>query len=309
MNHFRGNASLKILALALSVALWANVKLQQEPFTTALALPLQVRNLSDTLVAVPSITQVTAVVYGPKVYLANLTPDQLHAYIDLGTATTGHSQEEVSVEVPSNLKALLRVQAITPNRVDVRLFPKRRQSVPVRIRWTGVPPEGARYGTVRLDPPVVDVAGAENLVAMVDHAEVKVQAGDPHITARFPVVPVDSAGNPVSDVRIWPDGVTVDATLTMTSGRKQAFVSPVFIGSPGPGYETAQVWTQPQVVTLLGPPEVINKLPSVRTKAVDISGKREDVVQTVGLQVPRGVSTVPETVQVRIQLRKTGGRP
>ncbi len=305
MRFFRENLSYKILALVLSIGLFANVKLHQEPFTTAMTLPLQVRDVPETLVASPSISQVTVVLYGPKVYVSRLVPDDLKAYVDLRDANAGHTKEDVSVEVPANLKPLVSIQNITPDRIDVRLFQKRRKSVAVRVAWEGEPVAGASYGDARIDPLTVDVAGAEAMVAMVDHAVVRLQAGDPHITGRFPVIPVDSAGEPVSEVRVWPDAATVDVTLTQTSDRRQAFVAPSYNGTPAPGFTIDRIWSIPDVVTVLGPPEVISRLNSVPTGVVDISGAKSDVVHNVPVQVPPGVTAVPESVQVRIRLRAT----
>lgn len=302
MKHLRNNLSYKALALVLSLGLWANVKLHQEPFTTAMMLPLQVRETPENLVAAPSVGQVTVVLYGPKVYVSRLEPDDLKAYVDLHRATAGHTKQEVAVDLPANLKPLVSIQGITPDTVDVRLYQKRRKSVPVRVEWDGEPLAGARYGDARLDPPTVDVAGAEAVVATVDHARAKVQAGAPHITGRFPVVPVDAAGEPVSEVRVWPDAVTVDVTLTPTSGRQQAFVQPAYTGIPAPGYTIARIWTNPQVVTVLGPSEVVGGINSISTQPVSIAGAKGDVVQTVTVRPPRGATAVPESVQVRIRL-------
>jgi len=309
MRFLRENLGYKVLALALSIALWANVKLRQEPFTTALPLPLQVRNVPEQMVAVPSATQVSVVLYGPRVYVSNLDADKLKAYVNLGDTSPGHHREDVSVEVPGNIKPLVSIQAVTPNQIDVRLFQKVQRTVPVRVDWSGEPLAGTRYGSVQLDPRVADVAGAEHVVSLVDHVAVTVEAGDPHIVGRFRPVAVDDEGDPVSDVMVTPEYITVDATLTQTEGRRQAFVSPVYRGKPAAGFGIDQVWTQPQVVTLLGPPEVIDSISSVPTESIDITGKQGDVVENVPLQVPSGVRTVPETVQVRIRLQKGASPP
>jgi len=305
VRFLRENIGYKLLALFLSVALWANVKLHQEPLTVAEQARVELRGVPDGLVATTGAAQVTVVLYGPKVYVSRLTPDALTAYVDLRGAAPGHYKRDVNVQLPRNLQPLVTVQTITPAQVDVRVRRKTRKTVPVRVEWIGEPPSGASYGPPRITPPTVDVAGADTSVDAVDHAQVRVQAGDPHVTGRFPAVPVDERGEPVSEISIWPDGVTVDATLRATEARQQAFVSPAYHGEPAPGYEIVGVTTDPQVVTLVGRPGLLENLRSVTTQSIAISGARADVSRRVPLLLPGEVTAEPPTVVARIRIRKT----
>lgn len=304
MGFLRHNLGYKLLALVLSVALWANVKLHQEPLTVAEQARLELRGVPDDIVASSSVSQVTVVLYGPKVYVTRITPEMLTAYVDLKGAGLGHYKKDVNVQVPRNLQALVTVQSITPTQVDVRVRRKTRKTVPVRVDWIGAPPSGASYGPPRITPPTVDVAGADTAVDTVDHAQVRVQAGDPHITDRFPAVPVDRRGNPVSEISVWPDGVTVDATLRATEARQQAFVSPAYHGEPEHGYEIVGVTTEPQVVTLVGSPARLENLKSVTTQSITITGAKTDVTRRVSLLLPPDVTAEPALVTAVIRIRK-----
>jgi YbbR domain-containing protein len=304
MRFLRVNIGYKLLALVLSVALWANVKLHQEPLTTAQQIRLEMRGVPDGLVASSGVSQVTAVLYGPKVYVTRLTPEDLTAFVALRGAAAGHYKKDVIVQVPRNLQSLVTVQTVTPAQVDVRVRRKTRKTVPVRVQWIGEPPSGARYGPARISPQTVDVAGADTAVDMVDHAEIRVQAGDPHVTGRFPVVPVDGRGETVSEISTWPDGVTLDATLRATEGRQQAFVSPAYHGSPANGFEIVGVYTNPQVVTLVGSPATLENLKSITTQSIAIAGATGDISRRVPLLLPRDVTAEPALVEARIRIRK-----
>jgi YbbR domain-containing protein len=304
MRFLRDNFIYKLLALVLSVALWANVKLHQEPLTTAEQIRLELRGLPDDFVASSGVSQVTAVLYGPKVYVTRLTPDVLTASVDLSGAVPGHYKKDVNVELPQRLQSLVTVQTVTPTQVDVRVRRKTRKTVPVVVQWIGEPPSGASYGPARLSPSTVDVAGADTSVDEVAQAQVRLSAGDPHVTGRFPVVPVNAAGEPVSEISVWPDGVTVDATLRATEGRQQAFVSPAYHGEPARGFEIVGVFTDPQVVTLVGDPATLENLRSITTQSLSIAGSSVDVARRVPLLLPAGVTAEPPSVEVRIRIRR-----
>jgi YbbR domain-containing protein len=150
----------------------------------------------------------------------------------------------------------------------------------------------------------VDVAGADTSVDEVAQAQVRLPAGDPHVTGRFPVVPVNAAGEPVSEISVWPDGVTVDATLRATECRQQAFVSPAYHGEPARGFEIVGVFTDPQVVTLVGDPATLENLRSITTQSLSIAGSSVDVARRVPLLLPAGVTAEPPSVEVRIRIRR-----
>lgn len=305
MRFLRENMTYKLLALVLSVALWANVKLHQEPLTVAEQARVELRGVPDDLVASTGASQVTVVLYGPKVYVSRLEPETLTAFVNLRGSGVGHFKKDVSVQLPRNMQALVTVQSVTPAQVDVRVRRKIRKTVPVRVEWTGEPPSGASYGPARITPPTVDVAGADTAVEMVDHAQVRIPAGAPHVTDRFPVVPVDRRGNPVSEISIWPDLVTVDATLRATEARQQAFVSPAYHGEPAPGFGIVGITTDPQVVVLIGSPARLESLKSVTTQSIGIAGAKADVVRRVSLLLPPDVTAEPSLVTARIHIRRT----
>lgn len=305
MAIIRHNLAYKILALVLSIALWADVKLHQEPLTLPMMLRLELRGLPAGVVASTGTTQVTAVLYGPKVYTSRITADQVSAYVDLRNAVPGQRKDEVKVVLPKTLESLVSVLSIAPEHVDVRVRRKTSKAVPVTVEWTGTHLAGARYEISRMDPQLVSVSGAEDALRSVDHVVANLQEGDPIINGRYPVVPVDSEGNPVGDVVLSPDAVTVEATLKLTEGRQQAFVSPAYSGSPADGFVVDSIFSIPQVVTVLGPSESLRSLQSVRTHNINIRGARRDIVRTVRIAVPQRVTAQPEAVQVRIRIKSS----
>ncbi|HEY3268414.1 MAG TPA: CdaR family protein [Armatimonadota bacterium] len=299
----RHNWPFKLLALGFSIMLWYNVKMHQEPWSMSIPVHLDLRGVPADMVAASSVAQVNVVINGPKVYTTRVTPEQLTAYVDLRDAVPGSRRVDVKVLVPSRLGAITVVSR-TPEKVDIQLRRKVRRNVPVSVEWTGQPTAGARYGAVHLDPSTVEVVGADNVVESVDRAVVRLRAGDPHITGRFPLSSVDQRGAIVGEVTLSPDSATVDAALTQTMSRRQAFVSPAFNGLPADGYAIERVWTEPQVVTLVGTPDDMKGIDSIPTRPISVQGASGPLARVVALVPPRGVTALPDRVTVRVRVRR-----
>lgn len=300
----RHNLPYKILALILSVALWFDVKLHQEPVVATVQIPLEVRNVQADLIGTPVVNQVTAVLYGPKVYVSRVPAKSVRAYIDLhNAAAPGQRKEDVKVELPEALRSFVSIQSVGPDRVDVKVRRIATKPIPVTVDWTGPPIAGSQYGLPKLTPAVVQAVGPDDSVNQVDHCVVTLPGGDPHVSGLYPVVPVDAEGTVVNDVRSVPESVTVEAVLTVTAGRQLALVLPAYDGVPADGFRLDRITAEPQVVTLIGPRNLVDGISSVRTRPVSISDARSDVVRMEEIATPRGVTALPVSVQVRIHIK------
>lgn len=302
----RHNLPYKILALVLSIALWADVKLHQEPLTLPIQARLEVKNLQSDLVATTGVTQVTAVIYGPKVYASRIPMESVHAFVDFkNSAMPGQRKEEVKVVLPPRLVGLVSVLSIAPDHVDVKIRRTSHKTIPVTISWTGKSTPGTRYDVRGISPGSVVVSGPDEAVNDVDRAVVALPNGDQQVSGQYAVSAVDKNGDSVSEVELSPRWVTVEATQRPTTTPRQAFVSPAYVGAPAPGYTVERVVTEPQVVTLIGTPELLKDVTSIRTRPLSIANCRSDISRTVEIAVPLGITAQPETVQIRIVIRPT----
>ncbi|HEY3413443.1 MAG TPA: CdaR family protein [Armatimonadota bacterium] len=300
----RHNLAYKILALVLSIALWADVKLHQEPLTKPIQARLEVKGLQPDLVATTGVSQVTAVVYGPKVYAGRLPSDSVHAYIDFrNAALPGQRKEEVKVVLPPSLAGLVSVLSIAPDHVDVKIRRISRKTIPVTISWTGKSTPGTRYDVRGVSPGSVVVSGPDEAVNDVDRAMVALPNGDQQVTGQYAVSAVDRNGDTVSEVEMAPAWVTVEATQRPTNTPRQVFVSPAYVGKPARGYTLDGVVTDPQMVTLIGAPELLQGVKSIPTRRLSIANSRSDISRTVEIVVPDGVTAQPASVQIHIRIR------
>lgn len=301
MRFFRENLVYKILALVCSLALWGYIKLREDPLTLPITLRLEVRGLADNLVASPSVTQVPVYLSGPRIYVSRLDPESLSAWVTMRDRGPGLYRPDVRVDLPEGLRSTVSAAPAMPT-VDVRVEPKERKTVGVTVNWQNALPPGSEYDQVETDPPVVDVAGARSVVALVHHVLARPVAGPPQVKETVPILAVDANNQPIAEASVTPTQVEVRATLKRTQAQRQVFVGLDIKGTPGSGFVIKEFWTEPQSVLIIGPSSVINEISTVRTKPLDIAGAKNSIIRQMALEVPTGVTAFPPRVRAHVQI-------
>jgi YbbR domain-containing protein len=157
-----------------------------------------------------------------------------------------------------------------------------RESVDVHV-------EAARWAAARLTPATVRVRvdlsrtrEGDNLLMLADD-QVQTPAG-------------------VNVVRVSPNWVRVTVVSATT---RSVRVVPQLRGTPAPDVLLGSVVVEPATVQVKGPRTTIEDRATIETVPVDVSGIRESVTRTVGLQLPESVyPTTQRTVQVTVEVRE-----
>ena len=110
----------------------------------------------------------------------------------------------------------------------------------------------------------------------------------------------------VAITRIHPTQVVV---VLQKQIKKTIPVKVRIIGRPANGYEVDSVKIRPEEVEVAGPEEVIKELENLFTKPVDISGRRDSLVQEVHLDFRSlQINLVRNlTLEVEVKIKRTGG--
>jgi YbbR domain-containing protein len=116
--------------------------------------------------------------------------------------------------------------------------------------------------------------------------------------------PRDDEGNLVEKLTLDPLIVNVVIESEQTIFSRPVAVSPAISGAPAVGYNITGFSSNPPTVTIRGEQASISEITTISTEIIDMAGETEDVVKTVSLRLPRGISVVGSpnvTVTVRIQ--------
>lgn len=293
-----------LLALILSLTLWARLTLAQNPERVDVYptdIPVEVRNLPAGLVVANDIPAVKLRIAAPQESWRFLEPSSFRATVDLGNASPGLMQADINVE---SVDPQVRILESTPSKESLRIEELKTKTVPVQVTQTGSVPFGFRVGEPVVKPASVEVSGPSSAVDKVTVAGVTVSLDNARSTVDRSIKPEPRGPNGVvTGVRVDPQTVTVTLPIEQIAGSKVVSVVPQVKGQPAPGYWQGPITVEPTAVQIVGDPSILDTVSVLNTAEVDISGAQTEVTKTVAITHPAGVSLVRDqnaTVRVSV---------
>ena len=203
--------------------------------------------------------------------------------------------------------------SVTPAEVTLHVETIAQKEFPISLSVKGVPALGYRMETAQLAPQSVQVQGPASFVAQVAEVQTSVSIQDQQADVRsdYELIPVDQAGNKVSNVDISPKNVTVNVPIRQLGYMRDLAVSVTLEGQPAPGYRIANLEVIPPVVKVFGRADVVRDAPGLQTQSINMDGITTSLTTTVALQMFEGLSVIfpPSpyvTVSLSIEAIKSG---
>lgn len=154
------NFSLKLISILLAVILWYFV-VSERSGETAISIPLDFRNIPTSLIIIKNPEEsINVRISGPATRLRGLSPKNVKAIIDLSDAKPGTAEFIIQPE-HITLPRGLRVTMVSPASLMLRFDTLLKKSLPVEAILVGKPSEGFKLTGVSVDPPAVDIVGAQ----------------------------------------------------------------------------------------------------------------------------------------------------
>ncbi len=208
---------MKLLALAITFALWVGVTGLSTPTTTRISgIPLSLRFANNTDVTNSPIQEVDIVISGDKRKIAQINKNDLVVSYDLTDTVPGDrvitlAPQTVSISLPTGV----RLDEVQPNRVAVRLESVEEKVVVIRAETTGELPEGFEIYDQTVTPAKVRIRGPANAIRSVsavstDPIDLRSRNGD------FTAVQVPVA---ISNPKITPLDSVVDVSFRIGEKR------------------------------------------------------------------------------------------
>ena len=307
------NWPLRLGAIALAVVLYLGLVISQNARTWTGPVTIDAIDQPAGTFLLGSLGYVTSVQYiAPIDVAAQVTSASFVATADL--AGVGSQPGGAPVSVPVRVVARdQRIQIVSwePATVVARLDPVISQQVPVQVE-RGTVPAGLTAGQATVSPTTVTVRGASSLVSQVAAAEARV-AIDPsgaNVDANVDLVAVDGRGAIIAPVEIDPATAHVTIAVGEQQVNRTVPILPNVTGQLATGYTVRDVTVTPLAVTVSGPATAIGALDGIPTAPISVTGRSSDLVTSVALQPPKGVTVLGATrVQVRVRLTvETGSR-
>jgi YbbR domain-containing protein len=167
--HVLYNLPLKLLALALSVALWLAVA--RDPVAeVAMDVPIEFHNIPENLeISSESVPRAQIRVRGPQRVVRQLQPADVSVDVELGGMKPGERTFDLTAEQIHQPRELEVVQII-PSEFRLSFDARLTRQVPVHPRVAGSFAPGFTIGQVLSEPATVTISGPQKRVEAVEAA-------------------------------------------------------------------------------------------------------------------------------------------
>lgn len=297
----------KLLCLILAGAFWLYVMNEQNPImTNTFTVPVEVRNLDRSLVALNVPKAVRVNVSMSRNGLMQLRSDNIKAYVDLQNVTDGdYPNTKIQVSVPGDGEAV----SVTPAYFDLKVDTYAVKSVPITVSFFGDMPDGFKAKLTSTTPGSLTVAGSSSRVGAVDRAVVSVNlAGKKESFSEFDSISVlDANGNTVTGIDMMPSQVKVAVEVAEDAKTANVPLTAKAKGEPAAGYSVEGLSISPSSVTVTAPGSILDHLKSINLGEVDVEGASENVTQRLPIPLPGGAKSIPSSASVEITVERTRG--
>lgn len=299
------NLSLFLLSLLLAFFFWAVATEAEDPTqvsTFPTPVPVEVRGLGEDVTAYGADNvRVRVEVRAPQSVWGNLRGEDIEAYIDLTDVETGTVEVPVHVELDAGPAS---VTGVTPQNIELTVERIADKEVPVRTEIEGSTALGYMAREPEIAPQTVRVRGPESQTRQVTAVLIEASIGGRQSDLRedFVPTPIDENGEPVTQVEVIPESVTVFISITQWLNTRDVPVSPNLVGQPAPGYRVSNVILDPQVVTVWGRAELLASTTTLQTEQISLEGITQTLETTVSLQIPNGLQLLNARPVVTVTL-------
>jgi YbbR domain-containing protein len=296
-------------SLVAAFGIWFVVQDVENPRIQALvppdpeppSIPVTVSNNKNDYI-IDDISPVQLKVEGRKGELTGLRPEDFQASVDVLELAPGEHQIAVRV---TGKPANIRVVDVKPSLVTVNVHLAETKEMQVTVRPSSpLPPGYSASDEPTVDPVTVKIRGIPELVDSVATVDVDANLGAVRGDFSFDgdLVAHTAGGNPVT-VAITPSRAHVSYKIQQDFISRTIGLAPNLVGTPAAGYRISNITFDPQTVTVTGPKNVIDGLPSAITlEPISVTGAKTDVVGSHPIDKIPNLIIDRQTVIVRVAI-------
>jgi YbbR domain-containing protein len=248
---------------------------------------------------VGKVPPVPVTVIGTTENLAHFLPASLHVTGNFSNVKVGTNTVPIDVQNGDP-----NITIVAPNSVQVNVDDLGSSTQTVSIERVNALPSGFHEqttattitpATVRVDGPKSQLGGIQAVV-IIDLAVV----GPPGNTQPFTVQVWNASKKPVPQMTVTPAQVSVKMVIQADAITLNKGVGFTVTGQPAAGYRMTNVQVAPAEVQATGLQAALAALQLVATDPVDVSGAKSDVIKTVTIRPPDGVTVNQKTATVHV---------
>lgn len=294
----------KLLCLIAACAFWVYVMNEQNPMVeNTYTVPVEIRNLDRSLVAVNVPSKVKAKVRMPRSDMVYMRSDNIKAYVDLANMTDGEfPNTRIHISVPGDESVI----SVTPEYFDLVVDTYAVKTLPASVEVFGSPDANFSVESKKATPDTITIAGSSSRIAEANRAVISVNvAGKDKNFVEFDSVNVlDANGNTVTGLDVMPSQVKVNVHMKELTKLGNLPMKVETTGEPAKGYKVGKITINPPVATLTAPISYFEKNQALELPAIDVTGESDTVRKMVDVPVPEGGSTTTTKTMVTVEIEK-----
>ncbi|MEP6847552.1 MAG: CdaR family protein [Acidobacteriota bacterium] len=162
---------MKLVALAITIALWLGVTVFTKQGTGRFTVPLNFRVSDNSILTGSAVKDVAIRVRGDDQKIRDLSPNDIRISLDLGDVDPGEKIITIDPSsVASNLPVGIKLEDIQPRGIPVKLEAAEQKDVPVRADIQGEPAKGFEvYPNESIAPQRIRVRGPASYIRPLDY--------------------------------------------------------------------------------------------------------------------------------------------
>jgi hypothetical protein len=269
-------------------------------------LPVATSSLPPGLVVVGKVPPVPVTVIGTADNLSHFVPGSLHVTGNFSNVKVGTNKVPIDVQNSDPNISIVASSSVTVNIDDLG---SATQTVSIE-RVNALPPGFHEQTTATtITPPTVRVDGPKSQLAGIQAVVIIDLAGvtAPGSTAPVSVQVWNASKKIVPQMTVTPPQVSVKMVIQADAVTLNKPVGFTLTGQPAAGYRVTNVQIAPLEVQATGLQNTLAGLLLMATDPVDITGQKTDVIRTVTIRPPDGVTVNQKTATVHVFISATPG--
>jgi YbbR domain-containing protein len=302
--------TIKILSVILAFLLWLYVMGDENP-----EIPYEMANIPVKIVNINTLEKKGLTIVDEKNYyvtlrlkgrrndILKLKSTDITAQADLSRVTSnGINVIPIDINgLPNNIALV----SISPSEIKVNVDYIAQIEMPVNIEISGNIAEGYAMMPAVSKPEKVLISGPKSKINLVKNvvAQVNVSNKNKDMNISVPVIALDKDNKEVKGINIDPKFVNINIEVNKTV---KVPVNAKIIGKVQDGYDIALVNVIPEYVYITGSDSILDKIKSINTKQIDITGLNHKITQDIPYDLPEGVKLIKNdsTAKVFIDIQK-----
>ncbi|MCL1941376.1 MAG: CdaR family protein [Synergistaceae bacterium] len=297
--------SLWIISIIIAAGMWFYVIGTQDDgeIRRTVSCRVQYVNVAPQLEIKNRLDEVWVYVSGRESEVGDLDEMNITCEVDARGLTSGRYRLPINVRLPKGV----RLRELHPTQADVDLIRYADRIVEVEVVLPKDLQEGFYLDSVELTPKQVTIKGIERDLAYIDKVRISPTAEELRSGKELFLPPeFESSEHFEEQVRIEPQLVRFKAFLVSGNPRRMVPVKARMSGTPDEDYVVFSTTVAPAELLVEGPKEVIDRLVSIETGTVDITGIKESASMVISIRPPmdRLIKVLGEgTVRVSVNLQ------